>query len=206
MKTDELIERLASGPAHGPAPRLRFVLPLIGGALLAVALLAAALGAPLQALALTGPAPFAMKLGFALSLALASGAALFASARPGARLRGRLAVIAVLFLAVIVLAGMEIFAGRPAWPGATWARCFASIALLSPLTFAGAMLALRRLAPTRLRLSGALAGLLAASVAASAYTLWCPETGAVFLLSWYAAPIALAGIAGAIIGPRMLRW
>lgn len=208
MNTDELVERLATSPAPAPgaSPRLRFALPLAVAAFGAMTLLALALGAPLGELTRTGPAAFSMKLGFALSLALASGAALFASGRPDARLRIMLAIIAVPFLAVIALAGMEVVAARPEWPGETWARCVASIVLLTPFVFGGAVIALRRLAPTNLRLSGALAGILSASVAAGAYALWCPETEAIFLLSWYAAPIAFAGFVGAVFGPKLLRW
>lgn len=208
MRTEELIEQLAARPTAklDGFPRLRFGLPMLGAAMMSLALLSPALGAPLAEVPLTGVAALAMKLGFSLSLALASAAALFASGRPGSGLRAPMTVLILPVLVLAALAASEILTAEPAWPGASWKTCLASIALLTPPAFGCAVLAMRRLAPTRLRVSGALAGLAAASTAATAYALWCPETEAVFLLSWYALPILLAGAAGALLGPRLLRW
>ena len=208
MNTDALIEQLASRrpPRLAQVPRTGFALPMAGAVVLAGALLTAALGSPAEPLAQAGAAAFAMKLAFSLAVMLASGAALFANGRPGAALRGKLAILALPFLTVAVLAGSELLAAEPAWPGESWVRCLAAIGLLTPLAFGAAMLALRRLAPVALHVSGALAGMLAASTGATAYTLWCPETEALFLLSWYAAPMAAAAAIGAWLGPRLLRW
>ncbi|MCA1662608.1 MAG: DUF1109 domain-containing protein, partial [Novosphingobium sp.] len=92
------------------------------------------------------------------------------------------------------------------FPGATWLRCLTAIGLLAPPAFIAISLALRRLAPTRLRLSGFVAGIAAGGIAASAYALWCPETDALFLAAWYALPIVAMGLLGALAGPRLLRW
>jgi hypothetical protein len=68
------------------------------------------------------------------------------------------------------------------------------------------MLALRSLAPTRLRLAGTAAGLAAGAVGASVYQLHCPELAAPFLGTWYVLGILAPAALGALIGPRLLRW
>jgi len=208
MRTQDLIEQLAEQLPARPWrwTRLRFGLSLLGAGLFALLLLTLFLGTPLAEVPRTGIAAFAMKTGFSLAVALAGASALFASGSPGSGMRVPLMVIGLAFLVMVVLALGEILAAEPAWPGASWKTCLTSIVLLTPLGFGGGVLAMRRLAPVRPRISGALAGLGAAATAATAYALWCPETNALFLLSWYAMPIALAGLAGALLGPRLLRW
>lgn len=207
MNTEDLIATLASeGAAARTRPRLAWPAPLLLAVALCLGALALAFGAPLQPLPVIGVAPFAMKLTFSLSVAVAAAAALKAAATPGRALRVLLITLAIPFAALLALAAMEIAAGAAQWPGGTWARCLASIAVGSLATFAATIMIARRLAPTRLRLTGAIAGLAASAAAASAYALWCPETNAVFLLSWYAGTMLVAAALGALAGPRLLRW
>jgi hypothetical protein len=72
--------------------------------------------------------------------------------------------------------------------------------------FAGLLRSFRRLAPTRLRAAGAAAGLAAGAWAAAIYCLHCPEVSALFVLTWYSLGILLATAAGALLGPRLMRW
>ena len=65
---------------------------------------------------------------------------------------------------------------------------------------------MRGLAPTRPVRAGAAAGLLAGALAATAYTLHCPESQAPFLAVWYLLGILAPAAAGALVGPRLLRW
>jgi len=65
---------------------------------------------------------------------------------------------------------------------------------------------LRQLAPTRLAIAGAAAGLLAGGVGASVYGLYCGETAATFVVIWYTLGIAAGAALGAVIGSRLLRW
>lgn len=206
MKTEMVIDRLSQEGAGVPQRGLPWAAWLLAAFALCLAALALALGQPFAALPRIGAAPYAMKLTFAAFVTVAGTLALRAAGTPGRPVGRHLAALAIPFAAVLMLAAMELAATEPDWPGSTWARCLTAIALLTPVTFAAAITACRRLAPTRLRLSGALAGLFAGGAAASAYALWCPETKATFLLSWYAGPILVAGIAGALLGPRLLRW
>jgi hypothetical protein len=62
------------------------------------------------------------------------------------------------------------------------------------------------MAPTRLRLAGAAAGLLAGGVAATVYGLHCQEMTAAFVVTWYSLGVAASVAVGALLGPRLLRW
>lgn len=92
------------------------------------------------------------------------------------------------------------------WLGHSWKVCAGVVVLLSLPILGGLLWALRRLAPTRLALAGGTAGLAAGAWAACLYCLHCPETSAVFVLTWYSLGIALATGLGALLGPRLLRW
>lgn len=207
MNTDKLIETLATqGAALPGTSRRTWPLPLLAAVALCLGGLTVAFGAPLRPLPDIGIAPYAMKLAFSLSVAVAAAFALKAAATPGRAVRRRLVALAIPFAALLALTGMEFAAGAARWPGGTWTQCVSAIAIGSVPTFIAALVVTRRFAPTRLRLSGTIAGLFAGAGAASAYALWCPETNAAFLLTWYAGPMVLAGALGCLLGPRLLRW
>lgn len=90
--------------------------------------------------------------------------------------------------------------------GQTWSECPWAIALFAVPAFVLAIRALRGLAPTRLRLAGAAAGLFAGAAGAFGYAFHCPELAAPFLGAWYVAGMLLPAAAGALLGPRLLRW
>ena len=90
--------------------------------------------------------------------------------------------------------------------GSTWRVCPFLIAGLSLPILIAVLRAMRELAPTRLRLAGAAAGLSAGAAAATVYCLHCPEMAPPFVAFWYVIGILLATGAGALLGPRMLRW
>jgi hypothetical protein len=62
------------------------------------------------------------------------------------------------------------------------------------------------MAPTRLRLCGGVAGLLAGSSATMVYCLHCPEMGVPFWGLWYFLGILIPAAIGLLLGPRLLRW
>jgi hypothetical protein len=65
---------------------------------------------------------------------------------------------------------------------------------------------LRRLAPTRLALAGAAAGLLAGAAGTIIYALHCDESSAPFVVIWYTLGMSAVGIAGGLLGRTLLRW
>ena len=213
MKTDELVTMLATGSAAArpKAPGHRFVLALGYGGLAAALLMAFMLGVRpdlVQALRLP---MFWAKLGFTGSLAAASAVAAIRLSRPGASLAAVPAVLAAIVLAMWALAALSLARAAPGqWPelvfGQTWRVCPFLIAVLSVPVFVAVLWAMQGLAPTRLRLAGATAGLLAGTSAALVYCVHCPELTAPFIGLWYVLGMLIPAGAGALLGPRLLRW
>jgi hypothetical protein len=78
--------------------------------------------------------------------------------------------------------------------------------LFSAIPLAALIWALREGAPTRLKVCGAIAGIVAAGLGAAAYALTCTSDTIPFIAIWYGAAIAIYAVIGAQLGPRLLRW
>ena len=65
---------------------------------------------------------------------------------------------------------------------------------------------LRRGAPARPALTGALLGLASAGGIAAGYALHCTEDSPLFFVSWYSLAILLVAGLGALAGRRVLHW
>lgn len=213
MKTEDLLAWLASDavPVSHSAQARRFALTLALSAGAALLLMLVLLG-PRPDLGQAAVLPmFWLKLAFPAVVALAAAVAVQRLGHPGMRL-GRVAigvaapVAAIWLLSAIVLMSAEPD-GRSAliW-GATWKECPLSIAALSVPVLVAAFWAVRQLAPTRARLAGAAAGLFAGATGALVYALHCTEMEAPFLAVWYVAGMLIPTAAGAMLGPRWLRW
>ena len=130
--------------------------------------------------------------------------------RPGADMtRPALALILPL-LAIILLAGLQMSAPGADMPRLVMGRSSRVCALLVTLTalpsLAAAFWALRKLAPTRLTLAGAGAGLFAGAAGAFVYCFHCNEEAAPFIAIWYTLGIAAVTAIGALLGRPLLRW
>jgi len=66
--------------------------------------------------------------------------------------------------------------------------------------------AMKGLAPTRLMLAGAGAGLLAGSLAALVYTVYWVEMAAPLWAVWYVTGILVPAAVRGALGPILLRW
>ena len=213
MNTDQLIESLAADLA--PVPRNavshRIGLGIALGAVGTVALVAFWLGFNPDLHDAVTRYPFWMKWFYTLSLAVCAVAATARLARPDG---GALDWLWLMAIPVLSLAAISIFemSRVPSaqwlamWLGESWKVCSSLVFRLSLPIFGGLMWSFRGMAPTRLRAAGATAGLTAGAWAAMLYCLHCPEVSAIFVLSWYTLGIAMAALAGAIIGPRLMRW
>lgn len=212
MRTDDLIAALSTGlepaPRAAVAQRLAVGLVLGMAATFAVLLQALGLRADLGA-ALAGAAFWAK---FAYTLAL-TGLGLWlverqSRAGAAAALPGWLLLAPVILLAL--LAALQLSAPQADWRALTMGHtarvCSLLILALSLPIFAGLLWAMRRLAPTRLTLAGACAGLLAGAASATLYGFHCPEAAAPFVLVWYSLGIVLAALMGAAAGRWLLRW
>jgi hypothetical protein len=209
--TDELIARLAAA-RRAPARVPRLLAGAGGVGALAALGMALAMWGPRPDLApALGTAGFWVKAGYAAALALAGGLAVERLGRPGEPARRGMILAGLATLTVLALAMREL-AGLPRedWAlvikGHSWQVCSLRIAAVSLPGFIAALWALRRMAPTRPRLAGAAAGLMAGGLGAVAYSLTCTETAAAFLASWYSLGMVVWAAVGAMIGPRLLRW
>lgn len=213
MKTEDLVRLLAADTlpvARRTAPR-RVALSLIAGVAVAVAVMLLAYGVrPDIGVAVYWPM-FWIKLLFPLVLCAGAFVVLQRLARPGVRLGASWLGLAVPVLLLLAMAAATLVNSPPDLRGAmvlgqTWRTCSLNIALISAPVFVAVFTALRSLAPTRPAWAGACAGALAGGAGAAVYALHCPELTAPFLAVWYVLGIALPVAAGALLGPRLLRW
>ncbi|MDQ7978529.1 DUF1109 domain-containing protein [Paraburkholderia sp. SARCC-3016] len=154
---------------------------------------------------------FWAKVAFAACIASAALIATVRLSRPGVAVgRAWAGLVAPAAIVLVVALTVLWFAPRDARAallmGHTWRTCSLNIAALSVPGFVAILAVVRSLAPTRLRLSGALAGLLAGAIGTAAYCLRCPETSVPFWATWYLLGIAIPTFAGAVLGQKVLRW
>jgi hypothetical protein len=130
--------------------------------------------------------------------------------RPGADMGAiaRILLLPVLAIALLALAQLTT-------PGADMrvlvlghsSRVCAFLVILTALpTLAATFWALKRMAPTRLTLAGAGAGLFAGAAGAFVYSFHCTEGSAPFIGIWYSLGIALTAAIGGFLGRNLLRW
>ncbi len=213
MTTDDLIRSLAADvpPVSRHAVGRRLAAGIVVGGLITLAAIALLLGFRPNFRSAVHGFSFWMKAAYTLSMAIAAGVIVARLARPGRPLGRTPWLLAVPVLLLAIVGAIEM-AHAPRshwlamWLGATWRICPWLVLLLSIPIFVGLLWSFRRLAATRLRLAGAASGLCAGASAAVIYCLHCPEVSAIFVLTWYTLGMALAAAAGAVLGPRLMRW
>jgi hypothetical protein len=211
MKTDDLIDRLASDLAPADPWRIerRVAAAAAGGLALALGVILATLGArpDLPATLATGAgllkfaggamtAMLAMRLGCRLS-------------RPGLRPVLCPTTMALALGVAALGTGAVLLAGRAPTLGAILRSapvCTWSIVALSVVPLAAGLIALRAGAPERPALTGATAGLAAGALGALAYAVWCPADDPLFVAVAYGGALAASAGIGAIAGRIALRW
>jgi hypothetical protein len=213
MKTDRLIDILGTNlkPVKSGQLGKALALALLCGGLVAFVLMLATVGLRPGIVSAGGLSFLVLKLALTLGLIGTGAALLLRLMRPGRGSRKLLALVSYPFAAVVV-AGLAALAirGPAAWSamvfGMEWLTCLVCIPLFAIVPFAVLIWALRKGAPTNLRRTGAIAGLVAGSVGAAAYAFHCPGDSLPFVAIWYGLPIALCALIGALLGPRLLRW
>jgi hypothetical protein len=213
MKTEDLITMLATNVEpvdHRQLKRTVGVAVMVGAAVaLGAMLLLFGVRADLSA---TGAVAFLLlKLAFMVALLVPASVYLLRLARPGGERRVPMAVVVAPFVAIVLLAAISLaFAPIAHWDdmivGDRWLECLVSIPVIAIVPFAAIILALRRAAPTDLVRAGALGGLMAGAVSATGYALHCMDDSLPFVALWYGGTIAICTLAGALLGPRLLRW
>lgn len=156
-------------------------------------------------------ARFLSKFAVTATLAVTAFLAMRASARPGASMKRPLEWLLLPAGLLTVSVAAELLA-LPAnsWvanlTGMNFLFCVLAIASLGTPVLIMFLWALRRQAPTRPALAGAMAGLAAAAVSAFFYTAQCPNDSPLFVAVWYPLASLILITAGAIAGHRVLRW
>ncbi len=209
MRTEDFIRTLAADPTPAP-PVERALWPALALGLAVSAVLF---------LVTLGPRPdFAQAIETLRFVAkpvytmLLVGGAMYALShlwRPGARAplwALALAPAALLLAIVAELVALPAGAWDDALVGENALKCLFYIPLFSLAPLAVTLSALRRGAPLRPALTGAVAGLLSAGLGATLYALHCPDDSPLFVATWYSiGALVIAGL-GAFAGSRVLRW
>lgn len=213
MKTTELVSTLADSVGlaeFSDVIRRTFAWATLAGFLFAGGVAIGVLGLRADLLTIHAAAFICLKAGFAGTILGLATFYLARIARPGGEHRVSNIVMISPFAAMLALsATILVLAPISQWDrlvfGEEWIKCLLSIPLIAIGPFAAVVWAARRAAPTDLTMGGAFAGLVA-GISALAYTLHCTYDSLPFVAVWYGGTIALCTIAGAILGPRLLRW
>ena len=213
MKTDDLIAFLSTNPETVDRSSVVRTLCIALAAAMVVALGIAFVGLGVRSDLMTARALIflVVKLAFAVGIVSLTLVYLTRLARPGGERRTPSFLIAMPFLIIVFLAAISLgFAPTSHWDkmivGDQWLECLVSVPIIAIVPFAISIWAVRRAAPTNLTRTGAFAGLLAGGVSAMAYALHCKDDSLQFVAVWYAGTIVLCTLAGAALGPRLLRW
>jgi hypothetical protein len=212
METDQLIRTLAADNAHRARP-VGFVLALalLLAAPVSIAIFLSELGVRPDVMTAMRNPFFDLKFAVTLALAISAIAISLHLSRPEASLRGWAWLLLIPIGLLVAGIGGEMMMpqrapmmtrliGRNAW------NCLTSIPLMALPLLAAALLGLRHGAPTRPAVTGAIAGLLSAGLAATLYASHCTDDSPLFVATWYTIAAALVTAIGALAGPRVLRF
>ncbi|HWS64379.1 MAG TPA: DUF1109 domain-containing protein [Steroidobacteraceae bacterium] len=213
MKTDDLVAMLSTNvePIGRGLVGRTISIAVAAGAVIALGFTLVALGIRADLTTTRAAVFLLLKIAFALAVVGVAIRYLTRLARPGAE-RGISPLSIVVPFAAITLLGIISLGGAPSahWNrmilGDEWLECLLSIPIIAIVPFAVTIFAVRRAAPTNLVRAGAVAGLIAGGVSAMAYALHCTDDSLPFVAVWYGGTIVLCTLAGAALGPRLLRW
>jgi hypothetical protein len=212
METDQLIRTLAADNPHRERPvGLVLALALLSAAPVSMAIFMVRLGVRPDVMTAMQNPFFDLKFVVTLALAISAVAVSLHLSRPEASLHGW--VWLLLIPAGLLVAGIS---GEMMMPqrlpmmtrlvGNNSRTCLTFIPVMSLPLLAAALIGLRHGAPTRPAVTGAIAGLLSAGLAATLYASHCPDDSPLFVATWYTLAAALVAAIGALAGSRVLRF
>lgn len=214
MRTHDLVSRLAHelAPIERDAISKRLnkalLLGMAGGTMLLVVVFGVSSSMPEQMLS----SRFWIRLAFPLVVIAAALQLVQRLARPGASVKFAW-LITLLPIAAMMLGALGFILATPAEfrlnlvpSGTMWGTTIANTILLSLPSLIAMIQAMRRLAPTRLALSGAGAGLLAGAQGVLIYALYCPSMPLPYWGILHVLAIFMTTAIGAALGPGYLRW
>jgi hypothetical protein len=209
--TDELIVRLSSNltPVRPMAMQRLLLGALLASSLVAISAMLVLLGMRPDMASAPSTMTFWTKFAYTLGLVLLGLAATLVLARPEGRTNWPW--LAALTLLALLLVGAMFQLARaddmmPLVMGSSIRRCLTYTVLLGLPVLLAALLALRRMAPTKPTLAGFAVGIMAGGTGAWIYSFACTETGMMFLALWYTLGIVIVGALGAVLGRYLLRW
>ena len=213
MKTDDLVAMLSTNvePIGRGLVGRTISIAVAAGAVIALGFTLATLGIRADLTTTRAIVFLLLKVAFALAVVGVAIRYLTRLARPGAE-RGISPLSIALPFAAIALFGLISLGVAPSshWNrmilGDEWLECLLSIPIIAIVPFAVTIFAVRRAAATNLVRAGAVAGLIAGGVSAMAYALHCTDDSLPFVAVWYGGTVVLCTLAGAALGPRLLRW
>jgi hypothetical protein len=215
MNTDRLIDMLSTNlePVKGGQLWRTLVWALVVGLVAAFVAMLATVGVRSDFYSETHRIFMALKLLFTLSLIGTGAVFLIRSMSPGRGSRKLFLLVLVPFLVAgsaglvaLVLAAARSESCTMMMMGMRWQTCLLCIPLFAIIPFAALIWALRHGAPTNLMRAGAIAGLVAGALGATAYAFNCGDDSLPFIAIWYGGSIALCTLVGAMLGPKLLRW
>lgn len=213
MKTDDLIEALGSTVERVESRAFRnlFIVALIVGAALAVCAMQALLGTSASALRDSQLGVMILTAAFVVGVIAAGSAYLLKAAYPAMAVRVPATLLVLIVAAFLCASVAALLAAHPAARsalvfGPRWTVCLTCIPLFAIGPFIALVWVLRQGAPTKLRATGAVAGLVAGAIGAGACALHMPGASLPFIGLWYAGPILICALLGALLGPPALRW
>jgi hypothetical protein len=213
MKTDDLVAALSTHiePVNGRLVTRTVYIALAAGTVVALGIMLVGFGVRSDLMTARALMFLLLKLAFTVGIVGVASAYLTRLARPGGE-RGTSSISAAMpFAAIVLLSAISLgLAPSSHWNrmvmGDEWFECLLSIPIIAIVPFAVIIAAVRRAAPTNLVRTGAVAGLIAGGVSAMAYALHCTDDSLPFVAVWYGGTIVLCTLAGAALGPRLLRW
>jgi len=213
VETDALIQSLSAkaAPVAPGAVGRRILLGLGLGAVTSTLLMIAWLGVRPDIREAMATGMFWVKFAYTVLTGLFLTAALVRLSRPGAKVGPFAVAIAAPLAALVVMAAVRLMRAdpemrMPLMMGASADVCPWRIFVIGLPVLAGAVWAVRGLAPTRLTVAGLAAGGCAGAFGAAIYGFHCNETASPFVAVWYTLGIAALAALGALAGSRWLRW
>lgn len=212
MDTDQLIRSLAVDGARRAKP----VWLALGVALLAAAPMSIwfffwKLGLRPDVMTAMYNPLFDLKFAVTASLAASAIAASVHLSRPEASPGGVVWLLAIPI--ALLLAGIAYETTLSQLPprmtrliGSNSLICLTAVPVMSLPLLAASLMGLRHGAPSRPALTGAMAGLLSAGLAATLYASNCTDDSPLFVITWYSIATGAVAVTGALVGSRLLRY
>ena len=211
MDTDQLIRTLAADSAPARPVGFGLMLALLAAAPVSMLMFFTELGIRPDVMTAMRNPFFDLKFAVTLALASAAIAVSLHLARPEASLRGFgwLLLIPAGILTASIGGEMMMPQRLPMMTrlvGSNSRTCMTAIPLMSLPLLAAALIGLRRGAPARPAVAGAIAGLASAGLAATLYAAHCPDDSPLFVATWYTISTALVTAIGALAGSKLLKY